>query len=362
MLVLSVFGYVLNSELMLGETAAAFHEPAALIWICHAAMTTLLLFGEKGGPSPAQAGGGVISAAAPRVLELAIEYMACNWLFVVALPLIGVGVTNAIFQGGIVFVYALSVVLLGEPLAWSKSGAVAITCVGLLLLVPPAPSARPSALLAPEAGVDGAGALPQANGTTRWGSRLTGWVVAVNASFISALFKVRFKQLLHLLTHRADVDDDAAAAGTFWLLGLIGKSTLIYLWPLLILLHATGVERIGNPSQANPRTAAVLVLTAMLAVGVNVLSTWAMGLTSPLFMSLAFAMSIPAASLTDALLQGVQVPPRAVAGGVLVLLSTAMMAVFGAAERKTAGRKAAGARLGEQGTRVVGARASVYLV
>ena len=69
-----------------------------------------------------------------------------------------------------------------------------------------------------------------------------------------------------------------------------------------------------------------VLLTAAVAVAVNVLSQRALALTSPLFMSVGFAASIPAATLTDVVFRQVALTRAAGAGMLLILLSQLLMA------------------------------------
>ena len=373
----AVLGFVLNSELMQSETAAAsFTKPAALIWLCHAVMAALLLAPDVAAAPPTPAAARLTARSAP-IVEISLEYFVCNWLFVMALPLVGVSVTNAIYQGGLLFVYALSILMLGERATAAKTIAVAISCAGLLLLVPAAASTGkaqpPPAPMPAGGGYQGAMQQPAAAAELEARSRRGGSALALLASFAYALFKVRFKQLLRQMddasaASRAAAGEDErcgaappgspaaasraaggggggggggeeSAASTLRLLGLVGRCTLAYLWPILLLLHASGLESLGFAAAAaegGGRTlaatlgaAAVLALTAAIALGVNVLSSRALALTSPLFMSLGLSLSIPAASAADFLLRGVRLAPASVAGSLLVLLSIFLMAAFG---------------------------------
>ena len=79
----------------------------------------------------------------------------------------------------------------------------------------------------------------------------------------------------------------------------------------------------------------MVLLTAIIALVVNVLSTWSLALSSPLFMSVGFAFSIPLALLADMALRGAQMDLSSLAGMLCVLSSVILMAgVVGAEERR----------------------------
>ena len=298
LLILAVVLFVFNGELMQIETEDAFKQPAILIWLCHVLMVVLL---ARAAPTAVP-----LRPSSPAIVELSVQYFICNWLFVVALPLIGVGVTNALYQGSMVFVYALSIPLLRERPTAGKTAAVLLSCCGLALLVPSG-----------DASADGGDAAATATPARA----LAGWGVGLASSVSFAWFKVRFKLVLQRMG-RKEAPDSAAA--TLRLLGLIGACHLLYLWPILLLLHVTGAEPIG-PAPTLPVAAAVL-LTATIAVAVNVMSQRALALTSPLFMSVGFAASIPAATLADVALRQLTLTWAAGVGMLLIISSQIAMA------------------------------------
>jgi len=295
--------FVLNGELMEDQAAASYQKPAALIWLCHSIMFTLLGF-----PAAKLDSKRVLSRLtmhSPVVIELALEYFVCNYLFVCALPAVGLAETNAVYQAGIAFVYVLSVPLLGEQFSIKKSLAVGGSIIGFVLLLPAASSRQPKQV-APEE-------------TTELHSKALGWGAAICASAICALYKVRCKQAL---TDPGANSNGAASA--LRLLGLLGGSTLFYLWPVLLLLHVGNIEPLEPPS--NIYVAAMLMLIAVLAVAVNLLSTWSLALSSPLFMSLGFAFSIPIALLADVVLRDASLSGNKCAGMLCILCSLVVMA------------------------------------
>ena len=311
LLLAAVLLFVLNGELMEDEAAASYQKPAALIWFCHSIMFALLAYPSSQLDSKRALS--KLTVHSLPMVELALEYFVCNYLFVCALPAVGLAQTNAVYQAGIAFVYILSVPLLGEPVSRRKSLAVGMSIVGFVFLLPQASTGEPNEAPAPEAQIHHV---------------VLGWVSAIAASAIFALYKVRCKQILSDPTELPDT----TSGSSIRLLGLLGGSTMLYLWPLLVLLHFSGLEPFEFPSTAH--VAAMLTLIAVLAVAVNLLSTWSLALSSPLFISVGFAFSIPIALLADVLLRGSSLSWMECGGMLCILCSLVMMAVVAGEEAK----------------------------
>jgi len=331
MLALSVILFVSNGELMELQASESYQKPAMLIWLCHTIMAVLLLV-----PYPMNLPGLLASqwVGSPAILELSVEYFMCNYLFVSALPYVGLATTNTVYQGSIVFVYVLSVHYLGETASSRKSQAVALCVLGLLCLVlGSGPPGRP----------------PGANSSSSTNPFL-GAFIAILASFIFAVFKVRCKQMLQPARPIPSTPEPPSSEGepiedlppaaeshssssTLRLLGLLGGCHALFLWPILAGLHLAGTEALEAPS--TPSSCLMVLLTAIIALVVNVLSTWSLALSSPLFMSVGFAFSIPLALLADMALRGAQMDLSSLAGMLCVLSSVILMAgVVGAEERR----------------------------
>ena len=94
-IVVCVLLFVLNSEAMQSETASSPSAkkpgPYMIIWFCHAAMSVFWFFPEGQHAAAAatvivaDGGIGVPAPFSRRIVGLSALYMACNWLFVVAL-------------------------------------------------------------------------------------------------------------------------------------------------------------------------------------------------------------------------------------------------------------------------------------
>ena len=103
-----------------------------------------------------------------------------------------------------------------------------------------------------------------------------------------------------------------------WSMLLCG-SHLVCLWPAIVLLHVTGLEPFDITLSAAPDGAVPadvgtgsysqllfegLGMNVVLALIVNLLSTHAMNLTTPVFSGAGMALTIPASVVADLVLHG----------------------------------------------------------
>ena len=76
--------------------------------------------------------------------------------------------------------------------------------------------------------------------------------------------------------------DPAALCNSVRMVGYFGVHTLLWMWPPLIALHYSGLERFSWPTLDVLR---LMVLNAMMAVGFNGLIFISIALSSPLFVA-----------------------------------------------------------------------------
>ena len=275
-LLLSVALFVANSELMQAEAAAAV-PPFFMIWLCHSAMASFLLL------TAGRAGITKLRALSRAAFALSCGTMLANYIFVVALRMASVTVVNAIYMGSVGPTYLLSVALLDEQPSRPKQLAVCLVLGGIALMAS-----------GPDPSSDTSGGPPI-------GSRSVGVALAVVSSVTVAVYKVLFKHI---------VGDVTTTVETLRVLGAMGLCHLICLWPGVILLHVTGLEVLPLPT-ALPTAATAslwqvrgLGANVVLALAVNLLSTHAMNLTTPVFTGAGMALSIPASVVADVVLHG----------------------------------------------------------
>jgi len=90
----------------------------------------------------------------------------------------------------------------------------------------------------------------------------------------------------------------------------MGLCHLLCLWPAMVLLHITGLEVLPLPTGLpTAATASLWQLRGLganvvLALAVNLLSTHAMNLTTPVFSGAGMALTIPASVAADVMLHG----------------------------------------------------------
>jgi solute carrier family 35 protein F5 len=105
--------------------------------------------------------------------------------------------------------------------------------------------------------------------------------------------------------------------------GFLGVWTSLGTLPLVVGLHATGVEDLSKLLSL-PHAPRLLLLLAVKGLVDNVLSDllWARAiqLTSPTFASTGLALTIPLSLLADAALRGVVPGPAEAAGAGLIFL------------------------------------------
>ena len=94
---------------------------------------------------------------------------------------------------------------------------------------------------------------------------------------------------------------------------LLRRSHLVCLWPAIVVLHITGLEAFTLPTLLTATATGSYTLnvqlqglatTVCLALIVNLLSTHAMNLTTPVFSGAGMALTIPASVLADTVLHG----------------------------------------------------------
>lgn len=113
------------------------------------------------------------------------------------------------------------------------------------------------------------------------------------------------------------------------MMGVMGIGTITLLWPVILLLHATGAEPFALPSAYKAKQ---LAMAALLDAVYEAALLFGLATTSPVWMSVATILVVPASLLADWVLHSASVSPQAAGGLVLIIVGFACLQVtdFGA--------------------------------
>lgn len=279
-----VISWVAQSEVAQFIQAAApdglgYDKPYLVTWVNHSAMALLLpvLWLRHTGllAHVASETGSSLRRVLGLCAVLSVAYTAGDYVWYVALPLTSVSEATAIFNSQSVFTYALSVLLLGEPLRLSKVGCVMVSLAGIVVTAVWGGSGTPA---------DDSGSGDQGSGI---GDRLGGDLLVLGAAASYSLYEVCFKRALGKST-------DVCAVNA--LTGLVGACSLIVAAPGFPVLHSMGIERLEVPSAT---VVGWFVLNASLALVFNVGLLLTVATLSPLTASMGCLLTMPLSMLVD---------------------------------------------------------------
>lgn len=197
-------------------------------------------------------------------------------------------------QSTTIFVFVLSVLLLGEKVTWLKLGGVGVCIMGVVYIAL-------GDQLADESG-----------DSFTEGSALLGDALVIASAVAASTYMVTYTKLLRNLP--------LAIPAVNALLGCIGIWNTLLFWPGLvrsslrvhqdmlwtdtrqqIILSVTGVE---DYSTLTWEIASVIVLSALLAFAFNYFLNYGMILTSPLVMRVVIVLGVPCSFVVNAVLYG----------------------------------------------------------
>lgn len=115
-------------------------------------------------------------------------------------------------------------------------------------------------------------------------------------ALLSALFYAIYTTLL-----KARVGDESRIDMRQFF-GYVGLFNTVFLWPGLLLLHATGVEPWEMP--ANSRVWTIVLVNAAITLTSDLCWAYATLLTSPLVVTVGLSLTIPLAMLGQILMEG----------------------------------------------------------
>mmetsp|Transcript_48783 Transcript_48783/g.106040 ORF Transcript_48783/g.106040 Transcript_48783/m.106040 type:complete len:384 (+) Transcript_48783:41-1192(+) len=241
-------------------------------------------------PNPPRAFEAVKAPSLPVAsLLLSVLLMSYNYAWLLSARHIAVGLTNAIFQSSIAFVFLASVVLFGEPLTLLRSQGVILCLLGTTIA----------------SGFTGSADQVHPVGL------VTGVPLALLASAGVTMYQVVFKYWFGHL--KGDV-------GFLLRMGLwVSGWHAVLIFPLVVLASRLGFEQLEMPSDYL-MLGGVLV-SACVASAVNALSICIVMWGSPMLLPCASAVSVPMTVCLDALFHGEQPTAWEVFGHLCIVLS-----------------------------------------
>jgi len=114
--------------------------------------------------------------------------------------------------------------------------------------------------------------------------------------------------------------------------GFVGLFNTLLLWPILVILHYTGVEQFSLPSM--PVFREMLLNGLMGTVLSDLLWSLVVLLTSPLVATLGLSFTVPVAMIVEAMLKKRNFVPQYVGGTALVLLGFVLVNVSNSAKER----------------------------
>jgi drug/metabolite transporter (DMT)-like permease len=222
----------------------------------------------------ARSGGHSIRRLAIVSIPFAFLWMLANVLFIFGLPMTNVPSSMSLEQAATVFVYALSVCLLGESLTFPKVVSV-FACIGGVVII----------AFADQAAGNDDNSLGSAD-------PLLGDLLVLASTVATALYLVFFKRFFCAPL-------SLGVLNVF--LGCIGATTLALFWPVLVIVDVTGFETLELPSgSALPlfmaNIAETLAFNYVLNAGVIYVT--------PLFMRVSLICTIPLSFAINLILHG----------------------------------------------------------
>jgi drug/metabolite transporter (DMT)-like permease len=254
---------------------------------------------------------------------LATLLFVCLYTWFVSLPRTAVSNNLAVENSQSIFVFLFSVLLLHERIRPLHVVAVLVCGGGVLVIL----------LASPADAADDAGSQPQQIHET-----IGGYLAVLLSTIFSSLYQVLYAKWM--------ASDDASDAklppihasklereqffeelvqtfaelGLF--LGLLGLFTLVFLWPLLVVAHFTGLETFQWPTHRE-------WYQMLISCASNIAFYFAMAsgtqLTSALWVSVGLLASIPASIITDYLLHHYLIEGWGWAGVALIISGFLLM-------------------------------------
>ncbi|KAG8471245.1 hypothetical protein KFE25_009666 [Diacronema lutheri] len=235
-------------------------------------------------PPPAGAGARRRRVRYATVFRIALLisplWFAANLAYITSLALTSVTSSTIISTTSSLFTLLLSLAILDEQLSAAKAAGVALCMAGNALT-----ALADRAQSAAARGGGGGGSISR--------HAILGDAVCLVGAMLYGLYTVLIRRLM--------ADDESYSIALFF--GLLGAANAIALLPVVLVLHVTGVEPLGELS------AKLMCMIVVKGLFDNVLSDflWAKAivLTSPTAATVGLSLTIPIAMATDAALHGI---------------------------------------------------------
>lgn len=213
---------------------------------------------------------------------LGILFFCFNVFWVISVSLTTVSIFTTISKSYCVFVFALSVCMLGERVTAGKCLAVVLCVAGLAMT--------------------SVGGEKNVNSHTHLEGVLTSLAFALGNALFNVLWGCYF--------------DNASIPVILVFLGLIGSSGIIACLPVLPILAASHVQPLVVPTFHQAMAVAIVALASVFN---NFTLLAAVSFTSPLIMAIGQVLEIPLSAALDALLHG-EVPTSLAAIGMALVI------------------------------------------
>eukprot|EP00947_MAST-08B_sp_MAST-8B-sp1_P001567 g1567.t1 len=244
---------------------------------------------------------------------LTVLWTSSAVLWFISLHMTLVSVNNTLFQTSAVFVYALSVPILGERIRASKVISVLVSVAGLVLVI------FYSADLNDNAGDDDQQ------------QTAAGYIFLCISIALFAAYEVAIKKTLGA---KGTIEDSLG------LLGLVGIFTALFTWPGVFIesaIVAGGSEAFSELVDGGQ--VSLLLLNMGLDAVMNGALFGAIALVTPLFATMGLMLLIPTGIIVDALTLHVQWHPGAYAGTACIFLGFIILAASDILRAKTTKKK-----------------------
>ncbi|XP_070533203.1 solute carrier family 35 member F4-like [Ptychodera flava] len=213
-----------------------------------------------------------------------ICWAATNYMYAYALSEIAAAVVTAVFSSNTAFIYILSWVVLDEKFVPLKVLATILSVVGLVVM----------------AYADGF-----------HGPTAVGILLSIGAAIGAAIYKVFFKKVV----------GDASLGQVSLFLSLLSLFNLFFLWPVMLALRLTDVEKwLWSDMPWN-----FLCGSAALSVAFNFLINFGIAFTYPLYIAIGVVLGIPLNAVVDYIWRGTAFGVIKVIGTFLIILGFIIM-------------------------------------
>lgn len=250
------------------------------------------------------------------VITVALNIAGCSWY--IAVNITTPADVTAIYNCSAFFAYAFSVMLLGERFSWYKTASVFMSLLGVLAIAYGGVSDEASSS-SPSTNTSSGGS---ATDSPTYPYRFAGNLVIGFGAILYGLYEVLYKMYL-CPKPNMQVSSRREALLANVMGSVLGASTMLWLWPVLVILHFTGIEPFELPS---PQVALYLLISVFSNMVFSGSFLVLMALTSPVLSSVAALVTTFAVAIVDWMLFGTRISVAGFFGGILIIIAFAMLA------------------------------------